>query len=144
MKTKCSGWIMACLLVGTVAFVPCSGMAADKKMDSPKTDTPAVERRSPAQRAMPFRGKITAVDKSAQTITVGARVFQITSETKILKGEAAGTLQDGSVGMTASGSYHEAGGGKLVAKMIRFGAKAEGESPKDKPEPDGAKKKKSS
>lgn len=141
MKTKSPSWIMACFLAGTVAFVPAPGLAADKKMDGPKPDAPAAERRTPAQRAIPFRGKLTALDKSAQTITVGARVFQVTSETKILKGADPGTLQDGSVGATVSGSYHEVGG-KLVAKLVRFGAKADGESPKPKPEPESGKKKK--
>lgn len=103
-------------------------------MDNPP---PPAERKAPAQRAIPFRGKVAAVDKAAKTVTVGARVFQITSETKILKGEVPGTLDDGSVGAAVSGSYHEAGGGKLVAKMIRFGPKAESEDKKPKPAPEG-------
>jgi hypothetical protein len=143
MKTKSSNWMLACLLAGAVAFVTSAGTAEGKKMENP----PA-ERKSPAQRAIPFRGKITALDQTALTVTVGTRVFQITSETKIFKGEAAGTFSDASVGMNASGSYHEAGGGKLVAKMIRFGPKPEtGDkqaAPKPAPESDAARKKKSS
>jgi hypothetical protein len=136
MKTNCLRWILASLLVGAVVLLPGLGTAEEKKMDPP----PA-ERKSSAQRAIPFRGKVTAMDKAAKTVTVGARVFQITSETKILKGDQPGTLDDGVVGASVSGNYQEGGGGKLVAKMIRFGPKAETEDKPAKSPSEGGPKK---
>ena len=52
--------------------------------------------------AHPFRGKLAAVDKTAKTIKVGKSIYQITSETRLLKGGKPATLGDGVVGEAPS------------------------------------------
>src|SRR5882757_3564624 len=52
---------------------------------------------------VPFRGKLSAVDKNAMTLKVGERTFEISSETKISKANGPATLTDGVVGEMVSG-----------------------------------------
>ena len=72
-----------------------------------------------------FNGKLTAVDKSAMTLTVGERTFAVTSDTKITKDGKPATLADGVVGETVGGAYKKSADGKLTATTVHFGAKAE-------------------
>lgn len=91
-------------------------------------------------RAIPFHGPISAVDKSAKTITIGKekkRTIQITDKTKIMKDGKAATLDDANVGDDVGGSYREVDG-KLEAGSLRIGMKPEGEA-----KPKREKKKKS-
>jgi Cu/Ag efflux protein CusF len=77
-------------------------------------------------KALPFKGKVTAVDKEAKTITLSgekAQVIHITAKTKIMKGEQTATLDDVTKGEQVSGSYREAGG-KREAGSLYIGAKA--------------------
>lgn len=72
-----------------------------------------------------FFGKIAAVDSTAKTITVDnksekGRVFQITSDTKIMKDGKPATLGDATVGDDVGGSYSVVDG-KNVAKNVRIG-----------------------
>jgi hypothetical protein len=89
-------------------------------------------------KAVPFKGKLGAVDKAAKTITLddkNKRVFVITSETKLMKGDKPATLEDGVVGEPVTGSYHKGDDGKLSAKSVYFGGKpAEGDAKKKKKE----------
>lgn len=75
--------------------------------------------------AGPFHGKLAAVDKTAKTITVGKRTFQVTSETKIHKAGKPATFEEGVVGEEVSGYVKPTDDGKLVATTINFGPKAE-------------------
>ena len=77
------------------------------------------------QGVIPFRGKISAVDKTAKTITVGERTFQVTSETKIMKAEKPATLDGAAVGEEIRGSYKKTDNGKLVAQRLSIGPKPE-------------------
>jgi len=64
------------------------------------------------------------VDKVARTITVGKRVFQVASDTKIFTAEKTPALfDDAVVAEHITGSYTKADDGKLLAKSIYFGAK---------------------
>ena len=83
-----------------------------------------------------FNGKLSAIDKNAQTLKVGERTFEITSETKITKAGKPATLSDGVVGEPVAGAYKKSEDGKMVATSIRFGAKTESAKP------EGEKKKK--
>jgi anti-sigma28 factor (negative regulator of flagellin synthesis) len=91
------------------------------------TNKPAAEKKAPAQktRSLPFRGKITAIDKTAKTLTVGGRTFSITSETRVYVGDKAATLDDGKVDWSVTGSY-KVDDGKLIAQLVTFVSKAEG------------------
>ena len=70
------------------------------------------------------------MDKTAKTITVGKRTFQITSETKMFKAGKPATLDEGIIGEEASGYVKPTEDGKLVASKINFGPKAAAEGTK--------------
>jgi hypothetical protein len=114
------------LLVTAIAATPTQTQAQEKKEKKEKT----TEKRDHAKtdRALPFHGKIAALDKQAKTVKVGERVFQITSETKITKDGKPATLDDAAVGEIVGGSYTKSDGGKLTAKSLRIGPKPEGEA----------------
>ena len=73
--------------------------------------------------AGPFHGKLLALDKTARTITVGKRTFQITSETRIKKAGKPATFEEGVVGQPVSGYVKPTQNGKWVAVSVNFGPK---------------------
>jgi len=89
-----------------------------------KPEKPAAAEAGKANRAIPFRGKLAS--KTDSSITIGARTFEVTAETKIMKAGKSATLADAVVGEEVGGSYQDQDG-KLVAKMVRFGPKPEAE-----------------
>jgi len=114
------------LLVTAIAVAP--GQAFGQEAKKPDTGKKAtVEKSEQARKSgvIPFRGKISAVDQTAKTITVGERTFQITSETRIMKAGKPATLTDAAVGEEVGGSYVKADDGKLTARMVRIGPKPE-------------------
>jgi hypothetical protein len=112
------------LLAVAIAVAPTQALAQETK------EKPAAEKKDAPKgdRGIPFRGKITALDKAAKTVTVGERVFQVTSDTKIRKLGKPATLADGAVGEEIGGTYTKGDDGKLTAKTMRFGPKPEGEA----------------
>lgn len=124
------------LLAAVIAAGPSQGFAQETKKEKPaaaKKDAPKGEKKNGR---IPFNGKIAAVDKTAKTITVGERVFQITSETKLIKAGKPATLDDAAVGEQVGGSYIKTEDGKLNATTVRIGPKP------DAPPKDEGKKKK--
>ena len=111
--------LLAVAIVGTPARLSAEDKPAAEKKESAKDE------RKP--RATPFTGKLTAVDKTAKTITVGERTFQITSETRIYKAGKPGTLDDAVVGEIVGGAARKTDDGKMAAVSVRFGPKPEGE-----------------
>lgn len=96
---------------------------------------PAEKKHAPNDdRGIPFHGKVTALDKIAKTITVGERVFQITSATKIIKNGKPATFDEGAVGDDTGGTYTKSDDGKLRVKTLRFGPKPKGTGKKAKTE----------
>jgi hypothetical protein len=83
---------------------------------------PADKKEAPA-RAIPFRGKISAVDKQAKTVKVGERTFQITADTRIMKAGKPATLDDATVGEDVGGAYREGADKKLNVVSLRIGAR---------------------
>jgi hypothetical protein len=75
--------------------------------------------------AGPFNGKLAAVDKTARSITVGKRTFQITPETKLRKANQPATLEDAIVGEKCSGYVKPTGDGKWIATTVNFGPKSD-------------------
>ena len=128
-------FIFPILIAVAVAFSAMPTQAADEK-------APA-ERREQRPRAIPFRGKIVAVDKQAKTIKISGereRVFHIGSETRLVKAGKPATLEDATVGEEVAGAYREGADKKLEASMVRFGPRPEGarreprkEEPKKEP-----------
>jgi len=77
--------------------------------------------KAPAARAIPFRGKIAAVDKQAKTIKIGERTFHITADSKIAKAGKPATLDDATVGEDVGGQYREGADKKLNVVSLRIG-----------------------
>jgi hypothetical protein len=137
------------LLVAAVATSQAFGQETKKEGKGKKAEVAAAttEKAPNKQGVIPFRGKIGAVDKTAKTITVGERTFQVTSETKIAKGEKPATLDDAAVGEEIRGSYKKTDDGKLIAQRVSIGpkpeAKGEGKSEaKGEAKKEGGKKEK--
>ena len=134
---------VAALAIAAMPLYAQDKPAAEKAGGKPKKE--AAEKAAPStgekpSRATPFKGKLDA--KSATSITVGARTFEVTSETKFVKAgkDKDVTLADGEVGKEVGGSYVK-DGDKLVAKMIRFGPKPEATEAAKKEKADKAEKK---
>ena len=125
------------LLAAAIAVAPTQTLAQEKK------DKPAAEKKEmpKADRGIPFGGKIAKLDKTAKTVTVGERVFQINAETKIKKAGKPATLADAVVGDEIGGTYTKGDDGQLTAKTLRFGPKPEAEA-KAEPKGEGKKEKK--
>jgi hypothetical protein len=97
---------------------------AEKKSSTDKKE-PAEKKQSP----IPFHGNIVTLDKNARTLTIGKRVFLVTSETKIFKSDKPATFADGVVGDYVTGSYKKTDDGKLIANSVYFGGKGGGKAP---------------
>ena len=118
--------IISILIAAFAATAALPVMAADEK--------PAKKEAAPAARAVPFRGKIAAVDKSAKTIKVGERTFHVTSDTRIVKAGKPATLDDATVGEDVGGAYRESEDKKMNLVSLRVGARPEApkkDAPKD-------------
>jgi hypothetical protein len=77
---------------------------------------------------LPFRGKISAVDQKAKTVTVGpmikgweSLVLKVTDRTKIMKAGAPGTMSDIVENEQARGTYVQRADGTLEALAVRIG-----------------------
>jgi len=110
------------LIAAAVIAAPTLLRAADVSTNAPGTVTP----KPGIHGAIPFRGKVTAMDTNAMTLTVGNRTLQITSDTKITKDGQSAKLSDGVVGEQVRGAYKKSEGGKLNAVTVLFGAKGAG------------------
>ena len=130
MKTKMSGIALVSLLTTLLAFAPTLGLAEEKKLEKAAAEKKEPSKGEKKEGRIPFHGKLVAVDKTAKTITVGERTFQITSESKLSKAGKPATLDDAAVGDEVAGNYQKAEDGKLHAKTVRFGAKPEAEPKK--------------
>jgi hypothetical protein len=124
------------LLSAAIAFAPTQVWAQDNKK---KDDAAAGKEDAPKEgkkkgEGLPARGKVTAIDKTAKTVTVGERVFHVNAETRLIKAGKTATLDDAAVGEDV-GIFYKKDGEKLVALTMRFGPRPEGE-------PKGEKKKK--
>lgn len=78
---------------------------------------------------IPFHGKLSAVDTSAQTITLAGkkatRTFHLTPTTKIIDGAGnPSSLSAATVGEDVGGSYEKDASGTMTLFTVRFGAKA--------------------
>jgi hypothetical protein len=92
------------LVAAALAVVPTISRSQDA---SSTTNAPAQTPPKKHHGAIPFHGKVVAVDASAETLTVGKLTLNITSTTKIsnaTNGEPA-ILSDIIVGETVGGSY---------------------------------------
>jgi carbohydrate-binding DOMON domain-containing protein len=132
MKTKfyLAGGVCAASLA---LCMPLNAQFSPATTASPATSPQAMASPAakPAMRALPFRGKISAVDQSAKTFTVGgkegSRVFKVTETTTITKTGTAATMTDIVENEQARGTYLKQADGTLEAKTVKLGPKTEGE-----------------
>src|SRR6266705_1222784 len=107
------------LLGAFTAFLPMALLAADKPDEAPPVKA---EKKA---RSTPFKGTVSAVDKAAKTVTLEgkekARVFQVTSTTKIHKDKKPATLDDVAVGDRVGGAYRENAEGKMELVTLNTG-----------------------
>lgn len=120
--------IASLFICAAATFATVNLTAADKPTDKPaapekgeKKGGKSAEKK--AERSLPFRGKVTAVDKDAKVLTVGERKFHATSTTKIMKAGKPAILTDAQVGEEVGGAYREVEGGKLELVSLRIGPK---------------------
>lgn len=96
---------------------------------STKAGPPAAK--NTTERAVPFRGVISAVDQKAKTFTIAgkekSRVFKITDKTALTKAGAAATMKDVAVNEEVRGSFWKAADGSLEAKTVKLGPLTEAE-----------------
>jgi hypothetical protein len=134
--------IAACV-AALVFCAPGAAFAATKKSPSPapspstspaaattKTAATTTDATKPA-RAIPFRGKIGAVDQKAKTFTIAgkekSRVFKITNRTMLTKAGATATMKDVVVNEEVRGSYWKVTDGSLEAKTVKLGPMTDAE-----------------
>jgi len=112
------------LIATAMVVVPVVAHAQDTNVNasSNQTTTPKLKKLN----AIPFHGKVDAVDNNAMTLKVGNRTFQVSSDTKISKDGQPATLSDGVVGEPVRGTYKKVDSGKLDALSVYFGAKSGG------------------
>jgi hypothetical protein len=123
MKTSIKFTLMS-LVALALAAMPLH--AAEAK---PKKEAGAAA--ASANRSIPFQGKLAS--KTDSSITVGARTFEVNSETKIVKAGKPATLADAVVGEAVGGAYWDRDG-KMVLRSLRLGAKPEAPEKKPKKE----------
>ena len=83
------------------------------------------------QRAIPFRGKISAADAKAKTFTLAgkehSRIIKITEKTIMTKGGNPAVFEDLKENEVARGSYWKQADGTLEARNLKIGPKTEAE-----------------
>ena len=132
MKTKF--YLAGGVCAASLAFcMPLNAQLTPATTASPATSpqeaaSPAAK---PAGRPLPFHGKVSAVDQSAKTFTIGgkqgSRVFKVTDTTSITKAGAPATMTDIVENERARGTYVKQADGSLEAKTVKIGPKTEGE-----------------
>src|SRR5213083_1095016 len=112
------------LMTAAMDFTGPSTQAAEGGKDKSAQDSKSDRK----QKQMPFRGKISAVDKTAKTVTLEgkekSRAFQITSATKITKDGKPAVMDDLIVGQTVGGSARQTVSGKWEIVTLNLGTKA--------------------
>lgn len=121
MKKYIAQFTLLGLLAAGLVAVPLMARAGDAKENTPSTDQPTTPKSK--HNTVPFHGKIGAVDANAMTLKVGNRIFQVTSQTKIVKDGKPAALSDAVVGEPVRGVYQKTESGNLEAVTLYLGAK---------------------
>jgi hypothetical protein len=117
------------LLAAALAVVPVSSRAQDAATNAPaaaptagtSTNAPAVHKKKAG--GFPFHGKISALDASAGTLTVGTLSLTVTSTTKISTNGVPATLADFKVSDSVTGYYKKAADGSLTLTTLKIAKK---------------------
>jgi hypothetical protein len=109
---------LTCLALIAVALAAAPALSrADDTTNAPAAAAAAPKKHG----ALPFHGKVAAVDPAAMTFTVGTMTISMTSATKISKNGQPGVFADITVGASVRGAYKKDDAGKLSATTIRIG-----------------------
>ena len=129
MKTKSSLVIGTCI----ATFALCAPLGASAKTKPTASPAPSAaasaaptdKSAAKMNRAIPFHGKIAAVDASAKTFSIAGkektRVIKITDQTNITKQGAEATMTDVVAEEEVRGSYWKKEDGSLEAKTVKLG-----------------------
>src|SRR5471032_2539806 len=93
-------------------MVPLAPPAAPPVMAAPVAETPATNapvKPKKVNTTLVASGKADNVDTNAMTLTIGKRTFEVTSETRITKGEKPAILSDIAVDDKVGIAYKKAG-----------------------------------
>jgi hypothetical protein len=113
------------IFAAVIAGAPALSRAADINPPATTgTNAAAADATGPTK----FYGKVSAVDASAKTFTVGDQTFLIIGESQMTKDGKPATLADAVVGEPARGSYTKGTDGKLDITKVRFGKVAGGKA----------------
>jgi hypothetical protein len=107
------------LVAAALAAMPSVSRAEDN------TNAPASAQPAPKKATLPFKGKVTAVDTNAMTFSLANLTLNVTSATKIAKGDTPAVMADITVGATVTGSYKKDSEGKLNVAKVKIVEKAE-------------------
>lgn len=113
--------LLAAILAAYVGVCPQVTFAGPAST-TPGTTAPAAKKPRP----VPFYGNIGTVDRQANTIKVGKRVFQVTSDTRVTKNGREATLKDAAPGDEVAGSYRKGTGNYHPLISLRIGPKPPG------------------
>lgn len=109
-------------LYAVIAAALLAAPVASRAQETPATPPAGETGAKPRKGALPFHGKVSAVDTTAMTVTVGSLVINVTPKTKITNAGKPATLEDLKVGEMIGGAYKKDDAGKLTATAIHIGA----------------------
>jgi hypothetical protein len=119
--STCLGLLATC--------TPLTVQAAAKK--SPAPDAASAPASAKTERAVPFHGKISAVDQTAKTFTIAgkekARVFKVTDKTLLTKAGVPAAMKDVQANDEVRGTYVKATDGSLDARIVKLGPMTDAE-----------------
>jgi len=114
---------MAAALATALFGTPLANWAAEKS-DSPPDAASKAEKKP---KRIPFRGKISAVDKVAMTFTLEGkekvRTFLVTTETRLKKDGQDAVFDDLKVGKAVGGQYCAGATGAQEVVLVNIGLK---------------------
>jgi hypothetical protein len=110
------------LFIANIVAVPTITRAAD-------TNAPAMGETKKSNHGV-SSGKVSALDATAKTLTVGKHTFDITADTKINKNGQPAALSDIAVGDKVGIAYKKMDDGKVVAITINDGKKSQDDTKK--------------
>lgn len=116
----------------TTELTPVAPDPAAQAAQANPTATPAPAKKekpkAPPAPGTPFSGTISAVDKTAMTLTVEGKskshTLHVTSKSRFTKDGKPAMFSDAVIGEESAGYYKKAKGGDLQLVSARFGAKA--------------------
>ena len=118
--------------IGAATLLAAAIAAAPAQLAAQSTNKPMAGNQRPAPqkagepvklRKLPYAGNLTTLGKSANTFTVGKRVFVVCPETKFFRAGKPALMTEGVPGEYLTLSYVKAADGQFIAQNVYFGGK---------------------